>query len=223
MARATKKWCGKRFKRSERVACGGPKSATLWIVTPEIPPRPPSWRLPIARSVVALGLAAALSASRGPTVAWLASAFSAYCLADALIFVLAALRRSVLGIPSTGLLVRGLAGLGASLAVVAAGRGRPETLHALIVGWAILSGAFDMACGACARDRLDGDRFLRLHGLVTAFLGLVLSLLPPAAVADTVDLIAVYAVMAASLLLLLGARIAISTAPQHALPLQRST
>jgi uncharacterized membrane protein HdeD (DUF308 family) len=191
-------------------------------MTPLILVRPPSWRLPISRSVVALGLAAAVTAWQRPTVAWLALAFSIYCLADAAIFVAAARRRSVTGLPPWGMLARGIAGVAAALAMALAGRARPESLHALIVGWAVLAGMFDIVTAVYARGRVDGETFLWLNGLVTAFLGIILSLLPPAAVADTADLIAVYAAMAATLLLLLGARIAVNTAPQRAVAIQRS-
>ncbi len=183
--------------------------------------RPPSWRLPVARSIVVIGLAAAVTAWSRPTVAWLATAFSAYCIADAAIFMAAAWRRSVTGLPPWALLTRGTAGLAAALAMVFAGRARPETLHALIVGWAVLAGLFDIVSAVAARGRVDGETFLWLNGLVTAFLGVVLLLLPPAAVAHTADLIAVYATMAGSLLLLLGARIAVSTAPEHPVAVQR--
>jgi uncharacterized membrane protein HdeD (DUF308 family) len=184
--------------------------------------RPPSWRLPVARSIVVLGLAAGVTAGHRPTTAWLAGAFAAYCIADAAIFIAAAWRRSATGLPPWALLARGMAGVGAALAMYAAGRARPETLHALIVGWAVLAGIFDMASALAARGRVDGETFLWLNGLVTAFLGIVLWLLPPAAVVQTADLIAVYATMAGSLLLLLGARIAVSTAPEHPVAVQRT-
>jgi hypothetical protein len=191
-------------------------------MTPLILLRPPSWRLPIARSVVALGLAAAVTVWHRPTVAWLAMAFSIYCLADAVIFVAAARRRSVTGLPPSALLMRGVAGVGAALAMAVAGRGLPESLHALIVGWAVLAGMFDVVAGVYARGRVDGETFLWLNGVVTAFLGIILSLLPPAAIADTADLIAMYATMAATLLLLLGARVAVNTMPQRSVAVQRS-
>jgi hypothetical protein len=191
-------------------------------MTPLLTLRPPSWRLPVARSVVALGLAAAVTMWHRPTIAWLAMAFSIYCVADAAIFVAAARRRSVTGLPPSALLGRGLAGTAAALAMAFVGRGRPESLHALIVGWAVLAGLFDIVAALCARGRVDGETFLWLNGLVTAFLGIILSLLPPAAVADTADLIAVYAAMAATLLLLLGARVAVNTAPRPSVAVQRS-
>lgn len=192
-------------------------------MTPVIVFRPPSWRLPVARSVVALGLAAAATAWSRPTVVWLAMAFSVYCVADAAIFVLAAQRRSVTGLPAFAMLARGLAGIGAAMAMAFVGRGRPESLHALIVAWAVAAGLFDIVAAVYARGRVDGETFLWLNGLVTAFLGVILSLLPPAAVADTADLIAIYATMAGTLLLLLGARIAVTTAPPRAVAaVQRS-
>jgi uncharacterized membrane protein HdeD (DUF308 family) len=182
--------------------------------------RPPSWRLPIARSVLALGLAAAVTAWHRPTIAWLGAAFSVYCVAEAAIFVAAAQRRSVMGLPGWSLLARGLAGIAAAMAMAVAGRA--ESLHALVVAWALLAGAFDVASGVLARGRLDGESFLWLNGLVTGFLGFILWLLPPAAIADTGDLIAVYATMAGTLLLLLGARVAVSTAPPPAVAVPRS-
>ena len=182
-------------------------------MTPLIVLRPPSWRLPVARSVVALGLAAAATVWSRPTIAWLAMTFSMYCVADAAIFVAATRRRSVTGLPSWAMLVRGVAGIAAAVAMAVVGRTRPESLHALIVAWAVAAGLFDIIAAVWARGRVDGETFLWLNGLVTAFLGVILSLLPPAAVADTVDLIALYAAMAGTLLLLLGARIAVTTAP----------
>jgi uncharacterized membrane protein HdeD (DUF308 family) len=191
-------------------------------MTPQVVLRPPSWRLPVARSVVALGLAAGVTAWHRPTIAWLALAFSAYCVADAAIFVAAAHRRSITGLPPWALMMRGIAGIGAAAAIATSGRTAPESLHALIVGWAVLAGLFDMVSALFARGRLDGEAFLWLNGLVTAFLGLILSMLPAAAVADTGDLIALYATLAGSLLLLLGARIAVTTAPRPVVALQRS-
>jgi uncharacterized membrane protein HdeD (DUF308 family) len=190
-------------------------------MTPHVLLRPPSWRLPVARSAVALGLAAGVTAWHRPTVAWLAMAFSIYCVADAAIFVAAAQRRSITGLPSWALLTRGLAGVGAAMAMATLGRTAPQSLHGLIVGWAVVAGAFDIVSAVFARGRVDGETFLWLNGVVTAFLGLILSMLPPAAVADTGDLIAVYATMAGTLLLLLGARIAVTTAPR-AIAVERS-
>jgi uncharacterized membrane protein HdeD (DUF308 family) len=184
--------------------------------------RPPSWRLPVARSIVALGLAAAVTAWHRPTIAWLATAFAAYCIADSIIFIAAARRRSVTGLAPSALFVRGLAGAAAALAMAALGRERPESLHALIVGWAVLAGMFDMVSAWCARRRLDGEAFLGLNGLVTSFLGVILSLLPPSAIAHTAELIGVYATMAGTLLLLLGARVAVSTMPQRTVAVHRS-
>jgi uncharacterized membrane protein HdeD (DUF308 family) len=191
-------------------------------MTPPILRRSPSWRLPVARSAVALGLAAAVTVWHRPTIAWLALTFSVYCVADAAIFAAAAHRRSVTGLSPWAMLARGLAGIGAAIAMAVVGRARPESLHALIVGWAVVAGVFDIVAAACARGRLDGETFLWLNGLVTAFLGAILSLLPPAAVAETADLIAVYATMAGTLLLLLGARIAVTTTPPRRIAVQRS-
>jgi uncharacterized membrane protein HdeD (DUF308 family) len=191
-------------------------------MTPVIVLRPPSWRLPVARSVAALGLAAAATVWTRPTIAWLAMTFSIYCIADAAIFVAAAQRHSVTGLPAWTLLARGLAGLGAAVAMAVVGRTRPESLHALIVGWALAAGLFDIVAAVYARGRVDGETFLWLNGLVTAFLGIILSLLPPAAVADTADLIALYATMAGTLLLLLGARIAVTPTPPRAVAVHRS-
>jgi uncharacterized membrane protein HdeD (DUF308 family) len=191
-------------------------------MTPLTLVRPPSWRLPVARSVVALGLAAAATVWPRPSVAWLAMTFSTYCLADAMIFVAAAQRRSVTGLRPSALLVRAAAGIAAAVAMALLGRARPESLHALIVAWAVLAGLFDIGAAVYARGRLDGETFLWLNGLVTAFLGVILSLLPPAAIADTADLIAVYATMAGTLLLLLGARIAVTTTPRRTVAVQRS-
>jgi uncharacterized membrane protein HdeD (DUF308 family) len=184
--------------------------------------RPPSWRLPVARSVVALGLAAAATVWARPSVAWLAMTFSMYCVADAAIFVAAAQRRSVTGLPSWAMLARGIAGVAAAAAMAVVGRTGPESLHALIVTWAVTAGLFDIVAAVYARGRVDGETFLWLNGLVTAFLGIILSLLPPAAVADTSDLIAVYATMAGTLLLLLGARIAVTPAPPRVVAVHRS-
>ena len=191
-------------------------------MTPVIVLRPPSWRLPVARSVVSLALAAAATAWARPSIAWLAMTFSIYCVADAAIFVAAAQRRSVTGLPPWAMLARGAAGIAAALAMAFIGRARPESLHALIVAWAVAAGMFDIIAAVYARGRVDGETFLWLNGLVTAFLGVILSLLPPAAVAETSDLIAVYATMAGTLLLLLGARIAVTTTPPRVVAVHRS-
>jgi uncharacterized membrane protein HdeD (DUF308 family) len=181
----------------------------------------PSWRLPIVRGVAALCLAAAVTASHRPSATWLALAFGAYCVIDGAAAVAAAYRRLLAGVPHGCLLVRGCAGVATGIALALLARGRPEPVHALIVGWAALSGVFDTTSGMCARVRIDGQAFLVLNGLVTTFLGIILAVVPPAAFPEAVDLIAVYATMAGTVLLLLGVRLAMHATPRHEATAQR--
>jgi hypothetical protein len=50
---------------------------------------------------------------------------------------------------------------------------------------------------------------------VTSFLGMILATFPPGALSAGADLIALYATIAGAVLLLLGVRIALHTAPDH--------
>jgi uncharacterized membrane protein HdeD (DUF308 family) len=175
--------------------------------------RLPSWRLPIVRGVAALCLAAAVSAASRPSARWLAVAMAAYCILDGLVAIAAAHRRSVVGLAPWCLLVRGGGSTAAGVALVLLSRGAVQPIHALIIGWAGFAGLFDIIGGWCARGPVDGATFLALNGLVTAFLGVILATLPPAALPDVADLIAMYATIAGTLLLLLGVRLALHTAP----------
>jgi hypothetical protein len=84
----------------------------------------------------------------------------------------------------------------------------PAAVHQVLVIWAGMSGLSDLTAGVLARGRVDGELFLVLNGLITAFLGLLLVLLPGSALTAATPLIGVYACLAGIVLLLLGVRLA---------------
>jgi len=179
------------------------------------PRRLPSWRLPIVRGVASLCLAAAVSAAARPSPRWLALTLAAYAATDGALALAAAFRRSVVGVSPWCLLTRGCGSVAAGLALTLLSAGPAAPIHALVIGWAAFAGLFDIIAGWCARGPVDGATFLALNGLVTAFLGIILATFPSSALPDVADLIAVYATIAGTVLLLLGVRLALHTAPSH--------
>lgn len=170
--------------------------------------RLPSWRLPIVRGTVALACAAAITMQTDPTLRWLAVTLGAYCAVDGAVIAAAGVRRSVLGLPWTWLLVRGACGVLAGVALVAGTAAGPAGVHRILAAWAVMSGVFDLAAGVRARGHVDGALFLVLNGLITAWLGVLLLLLPPGTLAAAAPLVALYAAMAGTVLLFLGVRLA---------------
>ena len=183
--------------------------------------RGPSWRLPVVRGVAALCLAAAVSAAGRPSFRWFALTLAAYCIVDGIVWVAAAYRRSVVGLSAWCLIVRGGGSIAAGLAFALMWGATAEPIRALVIGWAAFAGLFDVIGGWCARGPVDGATFLVLNGVVTGFMAVIVATLPPVALSDAADLIAVYATIAGTVLLLLGVRLALHTAPATAVNVQR--
>jgi len=170
----------------------------------------PSWRFPIARGVLALAFGAAASAWTEPTVNFLAIAFGIYCAGDGGVTLAGALRRTFAGMPRACMMVRGVAGIVVGAVSIVSPVLRPDAFYAVFVAWLVAAGVFEVIGGIAARGRIDGQLFLVLNGVVTAFLGLILLVIPGGALVAMVPLISAYAVMAGTVLLLLGVRIQVA-------------
>ena len=160
------------------------------------------------RGTVALACAAAITMQPEPTLPWLAATLGAYCAAEGAVIAAAGWRRSVLGLSWTWLLVRGACGVLAGVLVAGAAAAGPAGVHRMLAAWAIMSGLFDLAAGVRARGLVDGALFLVLNGLITAWLGVLLMLLPAGTLTAAAPLVALYAAMAGMVLLFLGVRLA---------------
>lgn len=169
-------------------------------------PRGRSWRLPILRGMLAIAFGAASMAYADTTLGWLARLFGIYAAADGAVAIAGALRHTACSIPMWGLLTRGLFGITAGYMVVHVPTVHPIGFYALLTAWALLTGAFEIVAGLYGYQRLDGDTYQILYGIVTVVLGMVLLLIPPTGLHAFFPLISLNIVMAGTLLLLLGLR-----------------
>ena len=147
------------------------------------PPGTTPWRAILARAVLALvlGVVITLSPEHGATFGLVA--LGAFALPSGALGLVAALRDSESGLPRVLAVAHGaltlLAGVAALLAWVAAlavvGTG-VRSFIALVVVWALATGAVETALGAVRRDGLSRDRVI--VGAVTLLLGLAVLLVP---------------------------------------------
>lgn len=166
-----------------------------------------SWRFPIARGLLAIAFGAAASAWTEPSVAFLAIVFGIYCAGDGGVTLAEGLRETSAGVQRSCLVVRGGAGIIVGVISMLSPILSPAVFYGVFVLWLVATGVFAIVAGVAARGRIDGQLFLVLNGVVLAFLGVILLAIPSGGVVAMVPLISAYAVMAGTVLLLLGMRI----------------
>ena len=151
-----------------------------------------AWELALVRSLVALTLAAVALTQPAPEARpWL---LAAYLLADGLIAVLAGLRLASRDSDGEGLLLNGLSGIAAGLAVfLGAGELLMQELAALLALWAIFSGVFLLQTAAQRCIQEPGRGCMSAAALASMLWGTALAVSPPAGTRALWWALAVYA------------------------------
>ena len=166
-----------------------------------------SWGWVVLRGIVAILFGALAFAMPGITLAALVLVWAVYAFADGLLALVAGFKIREGGKPMWSLVVIGLLGVAAGVLTFMWPGMTALVLLALIAGWALATGIFQVATAIRFRKVLPNEWMLILSGLLSiAFGGLMLAR-PGAGALAVIWIIGWYATLYGVLMLVLGFRL----------------
>ncbi|TMQ22412.1 MAG: HdeD family acid-resistance protein [Candidatus Rokuibacteriota bacterium] len=144
----------------------------------------------------------------GLTLAALVLLFGSYAIVDGVLNIVAALRRRRAGEPPWwALLLEGVVSVAAGVVTFAWPGLTTVVLLYVIAGWAIITGAFEMAAAVRLRQRVEGEGWLVFSGILSIALGVLLMAAPATGALALVLWIGAYAIVFGALLVVLAFRL----------------
>ena len=144
----------------------------------------------------------------GLTLAALVLLFGSYAIVDGVLNIVAALRRRRAGEPPWwALLLEGVVSVAAGVVTFAWPGLTTVVLLYVIAGWAIITGAFEMAAAVRLRQRVEGEGWLVFSGILSIALGVLLMAAPATGALALVLWIGAYAMVFGALLVVLAFRL----------------
>ena len=175
------------------------------------------WWLVVLRGVLAIafGLLAALLPSL--TLFALVMMFGAYALVEGVFNLIAAFRRAGGERPWWALVLEGLVSIAAGVVAFVLPGLTALALVYLIAAWAMLTGILEIVAAVKLRQKIRGEWWLALSGVLSVAFGVLVMLFPGAGALALVLWIAAYAIIFGVLLIALGVRLrGLSTEPPRA-------
>lgn len=143
----------------------------------------------------------------GITFAALVLVFGAYAFADGVVALVSAFTEARPERRRWPLVLEGLLGIGAGLVTVFYPRITAVVLLAVIAGWAIVGGIFEIVEAVRLRRQIQGEWLLGLAGALSVAFGVLLALFPEAGAVSIVWLLGAYALAFGALFMVLAARL----------------
>lgn len=160
-----------------------------------------NWGAVAMRGVAAVALGLIALIVPGFSLMALVFAFSAYAFVDGIFSLVSAVRGGSAA-PWWVLVLRGIAGIGISIATIMWPGVTTVALVYLIACWAVVSGILEIGAAIRLRKSISGEWLLALSGLLTAALGVALFSFPGIGAIALVLWVGIYAL--ASGLVLIG-------------------
>ena len=166
-----------------------------------------NWWALVVRGVLGLLFGAFAIALPAAAFAVIVVVFGAYAFVDGLFTIVVALR-DARGERGWGtLLLSGIAGVLTGVAVLVAPAVTALVLLYVIAGWAIVTGALEIAAAVRLRRHVTGEWLLALNGAVSIAFGVLVVVAPLAGALAVVWLIGAYAFVSGVVLIALGVRL----------------
>ena len=167
-----------------------------------------NWWAIALRGVVAILFGVLTFVMPGLTLAALVLLFGSYAIVDGVLNIVAALRRRRAGEPPWwALLLEGVVSVAAGVVTFAWPGLTTVVLLYVIAGWAIITGAFEMAAAVRLRQRVEGEGWLVFSGILSIALGVLLMAAPATGALALVLWIGAYAMVFGTLLVVLAFRL----------------
>ena len=167
-----------------------------------------NWWAIALRGVVAILFGVLTFVMPGLTLAALVLLFGSYAIVDGVLNIVAALRRRRAGEPPWwALLLEGVVSVAAGVVTFAWPGLTTVVLLYVIAGWAIVTGAFEVAAALRLRRGIQGEGWLLLSGILSIVFGVLLIAAPAAGALALVLWIGAYAIVFGALLVVLAFRL----------------
>ena len=166
-----------------------------------------NWWSLLLRGLAAITLGLIAVAWHGITVGQLAMIFGAYAVFDGLVGLAGALRAAEAHQRWITLLIEGLAGTAAGIAVLGWAAITLLSLEYVIGAWALLTGVLEIASAVRLRTYFPGEWLLALSGAASLILGVLMVALPLAGSLEVARWVGLYAFIFGTLLIGLGLRL----------------
>ena len=165
-----------------------------------------NWWAFVVRGVVGIIFGVLTFVWPGLTVAALIILFGAYALVEGIVNVVSAIR-GVGAKPGWLLAIEGLVSIAAGVVTFAWPGLTALVLAYVIAGWAIVTGALEIAAAIRLRQRIKGEWALVVGGILSILFGLLMAAAPAAGALALVLWIGAYAVVFGALLVAVGLRL----------------
>jgi uncharacterized membrane protein HdeD (DUF308 family) len=133
--------------------------------------------------------------------------FGTYALADGVFAILAAIVRSDLGERRWLLLLEGIVGVAAGIVTFFWPQITAQALLYVIAAWALVTGVLEIAAAIRLRQEIQGELALLLSSMLSILFGLALVIRPGSGALAVLWIIAAYAIVFGTLLLVLAFRL----------------
>jgi len=177
-----------------------------------------NWWALVARGVLGMLFGAFAVAMPAAAFAVIVVAYGAYAFVDGVFSIVLALRGAGGERGWWALLLSGIAGVLTGLAVFVAPAATALVVLYVIAGWAIVTGALEIAAAVRLRRHVTGEWLLALDGALSIAFGALVMIAPLAGALAVVLLIGAYAFISGVVLLALGVRLrrlARAHSPEH--------
>jgi uncharacterized membrane protein HdeD (DUF308 family) len=166
-----------------------------------------NWWALVVRGVAGILFGAFALLMPATAFAVLVLAFGVYAFVDGVFSIVAALRDARGDRGWWTLLLSGVAGVLAGLAAFVAPALTALVLLYVIAGWAVVTGALEIAAAVRLRREIRGEALLALNGALSIAFGVFVMLAPLAGALAVVLLVGAYAVVSGIVLVALGVRL----------------
>ena len=165
-----------------------------------------NWWAFVVRGVVGIVFGVLTFVWPGLTLAALIILFGAYALVEGIFNVISAIR-GVGAKPRWLLAIEGVVSIAAGVVTFAWPGLTALVLAYVIAGWAIVTGALEIAAAIRLRERIQGEWALVVGGILSILFGLLMAAAPAAGALALVLWIGAYAVVFGALLVAVGLRL----------------
>jgi len=166
-----------------------------------------NWWALLLRGVLGIAFGAFAILMPAAAFAVIIVTFGAYALIDGAFNIVAAVRGAREERDWWALLLSGIAGVLAGLAAFAAPAITALVMLYVIAGWAIVTGAFEIAAAVRLRRQITGESLMMASGALSIAFGVLILIVPLAGALAVVLLIGAYAFTSGVVLVALGVRL----------------
>jgi uncharacterized membrane protein HdeD (DUF308 family) len=165
------------------------------------------WWIPVIRGAIAIIFGVVAIGWPGETIVVLVLIFGAFCVIDGVLAIITAIRYATHHEKWAVLFLEGIVGIIIGLLALSAPAAIALFFVAFVAGWAVITGIFEIIAAFRVRQSIASELFLLGAGVLSILLGVIIFLIPVAAVIAWAWMIGIYAIVAGAFLIVFGFRL----------------